>query len=234
MAVISIAIVEDDPACMEQLADYIQRFRAEKGISVRITQFQDGEDISEEYHPGFDIILMDIQMRFRDGMTAARMIREKDSSVIIIFITSLAGYAIQGYEVEALDYILKPLTYDMFFRKMERAMRHLKTDRDDYLVVNAGEEGSVRLKLSDICYIESRSHVMDFHTPERVYTSRGRLEDLEMSLTGKGFFRCNRGYLINLYTVDGVRKDCVLVAGDLLPISRRRKAELMQRLAEIL
>lgn len=234
MASVSIAIVEDDIACADRIVEYLKRFRLEKGHSVTTTRFADGEDITEDYKPEYDIILMDIQMRFRDGMTAARMIRERDPDVIIIFITSMAGYAIEGYEVGALDYILKPLSYDMFAGKMERAFRHLRKDKDESLVISAGEGGIVRVRYSDIRYIESRSHAMDFHVGGKVYTSRGRLEDLEASLEPRGFFRSNRGYLINLYQVEGVRKDCVIVDGNMLPVSRRRKNELMDRLAELL
>lgn len=113
MSVVRIALVEDDSRHVQKITAYLERYRTEKGLAMTVRVFPDGEDIAENYKPEYDLILLDIQMRFMDGMTAARRIREKDREVILIFLTSIAGYAIQGYEVEALDYILKPVSCDV-------------------------------------------------------------------------------------------------------------------------
>ena len=117
-----LAIVEDEKNFANNILGYLQRFQKETGYQIETVWFQDGCDIAEEYKSDFDIILMDIQMRFMDGMTAARKIREADKGVIIIFITNMAQYAIQGYEVDALDYVLKPIAYFAFSQKLSRAI----------------------------------------------------------------------------------------------------------------
>ena len=106
---IQIAIVEDEEIYVKQLTEYIRKYQTERGRSIKVTVFGDGEDITENYNGVFDIILMDIQMRFMDGMTAAEKIRQMDQKVIIMFITNMIQYAVRGYEVDAMDYVVKPV-----------------------------------------------------------------------------------------------------------------------------
>ena len=98
---IQIAVVEDEEIYVKQLTEYIRKYQTERGRSIKVTVFGDGEDITENYSGGFDIILMDIQMQFMDGMTAAEKIRQMDQKVIIMFITNMIQYAVRGYEVDA-------------------------------------------------------------------------------------------------------------------------------------
>ena len=106
---IHIAIVEDEKLYIDQLQEYISRYREEKRLSIKTTVFCDGEDIVEDYRGDYDIILFDIQMKFMDGMTAAEKIREIDQEVKILFITNMTQYAIRGYQVDAMDYVVKPV-----------------------------------------------------------------------------------------------------------------------------
>ena len=112
--VIRIALVEDDKVYMQQIREYLGRYEEDTGREFSVQMFPDGEDITEDYHAEYDIIFMDIQMQFMDGMTAAEKIREKDHGVVIIFLTSMVSYAVKGYEVEAFDYIVKPVSYEIF------------------------------------------------------------------------------------------------------------------------
>ena len=232
MSVVRIALVEDDSRHVQKITAYLERYHTEKGLAMTVRVFPDGEDIAENYKPEYDLILLDIQMRFMDGMTAARRIREKDREVILIFLTSMAGYAIQGYEVEALDYILKPVSYDMFARKLERAIASVQGKQTRSVVLYT-KDGAVKVDVSDIRYIESRSHQMIYHMADTEYEVRGRLDDLEKDLIPFGFFRSNRGYLVNLYHITALRDGCCVIGGKMLPVSRARKAALMEKIAEI-
>ena len=121
-----IAVVEDDSGCRRQILDYLERYTRETGEQFKVCAFEDGDSIIGSYRAQYDVILMDIQMAFVDGMTAAREIRELDDQVLIIFITSLASYAVKGYEVDALDYVLKPVSYFAFAKSMGRALERLR------------------------------------------------------------------------------------------------------------
>ena len=147
-AVIRIAIAEDDPRCFAQLERYIGDYGRETGRAFQVTHYGDGEDLVERYKPGFDLILMDVEMPFMDGMTAAGYIREKDPEVVIVFVTNLAQYAIQGYSVNALDYILKPVSYFSFSQRLGRALQYVKKKEDACITVavkgGGGEAGGQR------------------------------------------------------------------------------------------
>ena len=230
---IHIAIVEDEEKYRKQLREYIEQYCEKSGKQIQTSFFQDGEDIIENYTADFDLIFMDIQMRFMDGMTAAREIRKLDKKVILMFITSIATYAIEGYEVDALDYILKPLSYNMFEQKLNRALLRVDGQEEHYFLIQTSEE-TLRIKVTEIHYIESHSHIMAYHLPDRILESRGRLDDLEEQLSPYGFYRSNRGYLINLHYVTGVSDGCCIIVGNMLPVSRRKKAEFMEKLSQIL
>ena len=106
---IRIAVVEDEELYAEQLQNYISKYAEERKKQIKVTWFQDEEDIVSGYKGEYDIILLDIQMRFMDGMTAAEKIRELDSEVVLMFITNMIQYAVRGYEVDAMDYVVKPV-----------------------------------------------------------------------------------------------------------------------------
>lgn len=162
---IHIAIVEDEEKYRKQLREYIEQYCEKSGKQIQTSFFQDGEDIIENYTADFDLIFMDIQMRFMDGMTAAREIRKLDKKVILMFITSIATYAIEGYEVDALDYILKPLSYNMFEQKLNRALLRVDGQEEHYFLIQTSEE-TLRIKVTEIHYIESHSHIMAYHLPD--------------------------------------------------------------------
>ena len=119
---IQIAVVEDEDLYAGQLMEYLAKFQEEYGIGLRMTRFKDGDEITNNYTSQFDIILMDIEMKLMDGMTAAEEIRRLDQDVVIMFITNMTKYAIRGYQVDALDYVLKPVSYFDFSQKLLRAI----------------------------------------------------------------------------------------------------------------
>jgi len=227
---IRIAIVEDDNNYKEQLIDFLHKFKQERGETISIETFSDGDEIVENYHAQYDIILMDVQMQFMDGMSAAEEIRKMDSEVVIIFITNLAQYAIKGYAVDALDYILKPISYFQFSQRLTRAIERMKRREAQFITLRI-KGGIRRFQVSDIYYIESFGHQLIFYTKEGEFTSSGTMKDLEKELADFHFFRGNKGYLINLAHVEGMNENCAVVRGKDLLISRPRRKAFMEALA---
>ena len=176
---IRIAIVEDDELYIDQLRQYLKDFQAEIGEVFEVKIYRDGDGITSDYKAQYDLILMDIQMRFVDGMTAAEEIRKMDSEVIIIFITNMAQYAIRGYEVGALDYILKPVTYFAFTQKIGRAIARLKKKTKNPVVLQI-RGGVLRLDASDIYYVESQAHNLVYHTKDGIFTASGTMKQLSL------------------------------------------------------
>lgn len=228
---ISIAIVEDEDSCAKQMEEYLARYADESGEVFETVRFCDGDEILENYRAQYDIILMDVQMKFMDGMTAAEEIRKVDPEVVIIFITNMAQYAIRGYAVDALDYVLKPVSYFAFSQRLERAIGRMKRRARRYMTI-AIRGGARKLDISRILYVESQGHSLVFVTEGEEHTTTGTIREVEEKLESFGFFRCNKGCLVNLEHVDGVRDGCAIVGGHALPISRGRKNEFLAALTD--
>lgn len=227
---IRIAIAEDDPACAQQLCQFIETFGRESTQAFTTAVFSDGEKLVAEYNSQFDIILMDVEMPVMDGMTAAGYIRRMDPAVVIIFITNMAQYAIKGYEVDALDYVLKPVSYFSFTQRLNRAVSRIRARRKAYVTLPV-KGGAMRLEAGDLYYVESQGHQLLYHTRSGVYQVSGTIQQAEQDLEGMGFFRCNKGYLVNLEHVDGIQENCARVKGESLLISRGRRAPFLEALA---
>ena len=229
---IRVAIVEDDAVYAQQLSDYLRKYQSEYPDTFEITTFTDGDGIVSGYHFQFDIILMDIEMRFMDGMSAAEEIRQMDKDVVIIFITNMPQYAIRGYAVEALDYMLKPVSYFAFSQRLSRAISRMKKREQKSLIVSV-KGGTVKLAVSSIYYIESQGHNMIYHTASGDYISSGTMKDTEEAMRPLHFFRGSKWYLINLALVEGLEDGAArLKDGKLVSLSRGRKKEFMAALAQ--
>ena len=231
MDLIHVAIVEDEPLFVQQLKEYIGRYEKDRGRRIKITTFADGEDITDDYRGGYDIILMDIQMRFMDGMTAAEKIRTLDHEVIIMFITNMIQYAVRGYEVDAMDYVVKPVEYFAFSQKLDKAIGRMKKAVQTYISVPT-EDGLQKLAVSDIYYIESQGHNACYRTARGEFLSRITLKELEDSMGGYGFFRCGKGYLINMKHVDGISGNDCIICGERIPVGRTKKNECVEMLIQ--
>ena len=226
-----IAIVEDEAAVREQLAGYVQRYTRQYGIQFEVTMFTDGVEILEDYRPVYDIIFLDVEMQHLDGMETARRIRELDSDVLLIFITNMAQYAIKGYAVGALDYVLKPVPYFAFSQQLQKAVNQLAKRTRHYLAVPV-DGGMRRLDAATIYYIESEGHRVHFYTEDGDFSAPGALKALEEKLTGRLFARCNSGYLVNLAQVSGVQQNTVQVGPHELQISRPKRRAFLAALAD--
>uniref|UniRef100_UPI003FEE7C6E recombinase family protein n=2 Tax=Gemmiger formicilis TaxID=745368 RepID=UPI003FEE7C6E len=226
-----IAIVEDEAAVREQLAGYVQRYTRQYGTQFEVTMFTDGVEILEDYRPVYDIIFLDVEMLHLDGMETARRIRELDSDVLLIFITNMAQYAIKGYAVGALDYVLKPVPYFAFSQQLQKAVNQLAKRTRHYLAVPV-DGGMRRLDAATIYYIESEGHRVHFYTEDGDFSAPGALKALEEKLTGRLFARCNSGYLVNLAQVSGVQQNTVQVGPHELQISRPKRRAFLAALAD--
>ncbi len=228
---IRVAIIEDEAQQRRLLKDYLSRFEAESGNTCQVTLFESGVDFLENYHSDQDLLLIDIEMPVMDGLAVARDVRKMDDSVQIIFVTNMAQYAIHGYEVDALDYIVKPVDYYPFTVRMNRVARIVRENAGSSLLLPFEGERK-RIPVRDILYVEVRSHTLEFYTYQGKSVMTGTMKEVEQQLSRYHFARCNSCYLVNLRHVTGVRQDDVVVEGNLLKISRSRRREFMDRLAE--
>ena len=228
---IRIAMVEDEAAVREQLQGYIQRYTRQYGTAFAVTEFSDGVEILDAYRPVYDIVLLDVEMKHLDGMETARRIRELDRDVVLLFITNMAQYAIKGYAVGALDYVLKPVPYFAFSQQLQKAEEKLRRRARHYLAVPV-EGGLRRLDTAQIYYMESEGHRVHFYTEEGEFSAPGALKTFEEKLADLPFARCNSGYLVNLAQVKSVQQGLAQVGPYELQVSRPKRKSFLAALAD--
>ena len=226
---LKIAVVEDQTEVRESLCQFIRQYAGEQGLLAEVEPFADGAVIAEGYQPGYDIIFLDVEMPRLGGFGAAERIRAVDPDVVLVFVTNMAQYAIKGYEVDALDYVLKPVSYFAFSQRMQRALERMKHRTRKFISVPF-QGGMRKLDISQIRYIEVVNHSLIYHLDGETLEAKGVLSELEDALTAYHFFRCNKCYLVNLEHVNGVNENCADVDGDQIQVSRPKKKAFLDAL----
>lgn len=226
-----IAIVEDEAAFVAQLQEYLDKYQEENDIRFKVSVFEDGEDILKNYQPLYDIIMLDIEMPRLNGMQAAEQIREQDTDVTLMFITNMAAYAIRGYEVGALDFVMKPINYYTFSMKLTRVLKRTKQKAQQEILLTL-PDGVKKLNVQQIYYVEVQNRMLSYHTDEGVFEMRGTMQSVEQMFAPYAFAKCNHWYIVNLKHVSEVRKTTAIVAGHELEVSRRNRTTFLKALTE--
>lgn len=225
-----IAVVDDDERVRLLLKSYIERYSASCSEPLQASLFSFPELFLTNYRPEYDIVLMDIDMPGMDGMETARRLRELDERVVLLFVTNLAQYAIQGYEVAATDFLVKPVSYDTFAYKLSRAIKFVPESRRPSLLLRT-ENGTVTVEMDDVKYIEVQGHYVFYHTHKDIYRVRGSLKGTVEELNDPAFFVCDKGYIVNLAYIDAIGQNTVTVAEETINVSRARRKALLDALS---
>ena len=216
---LQIALCDDERPTREYLKEILTNWAKTRSAAIEILEYTSAEDfLCDENFP--DIALLDIQMGEMDGMELARQIRKNNESIEIIFVTGYPDYAAEGYEVAALNYLLKPVSEEKLWDVLDRAAYKLAKPANSLLVQTA--DARLKIPFGKILYIESFAHYVQINiaTGESVET-RANISDLADKL-GDGFFRCHRSYVASLRHVSRInRTDIVLDGGRTIPLSRR-------------
>lgn len=227
---IKVAVVDDEKQELERMISYLKRLQTELSEELAYVTFCSGEMLLEEYDYSFDLICLDIDMDGLDGIETAKRIRALDDQVLLMFITNMAQMAIRGYEVQALDFVLKPVQYYSLALKM-RNISNIINQRKSRNIVLSTPYGIQKISTSDLYYVEVSGHYLQYYTKNESFRQKASLKELEQKVEGLSFKRCNNCYLVNLKYVDGVEKDDLLIRGTRLKISRPRKKEFLRSLA---
>lgn len=178
---IHIAIVEDVKAEADLLQGCLEQYRQDNHIVFQLHFFPDADTFLQTDTHTFDIVFMDVDMPGRNGIEASRVLRETNKTIVLLFVTNLAQYAIAGYEVDALDYILKPINYYSFKLKIQKALEAVHHLHGVMLTIS-GEHGPQYVRSTDVLYIEVQNHSLIYHTQYSDLTATGTLKRVENQL----------------------------------------------------
>lgn len=226
---IRIAIVDDENEECLSLMQMIEQYLRVHQTTAEIQTFCDAAQFIKGYAGGFDIIFMDIQMPEMDGMQAATLLREIDHEVLLIFVTSMIQYAVQGYRVDAMDYIVKPVTSTLLEHSLMRALRKLESRTPKHITIRS-LSGLRNVNVNEIIFAEAVNHRVTLHLREDQFECMLTLNQLEHQLTGCGFFRCHAAFLVNMKKVERIEGNDIYMAGQLVPISKHRRKDFMKEL----
>lgn len=234
MRKLEIAIVEDNEQDVKKLVGVLTEYAARRPqYEFEIKAFSSGIAFLDSYR-GFDVVFMDIEMPTMDGMAVCRKLRELDKGVALIFVTNMSQYAIDGYSVNAFDFVVKPFTYQTFAMRFDRLMTSLSRYTEKKIKIKS-QGALLSLELSNVKYVEVFNYRLVYHTFDGEFEVLTQsLSEVEPLLLENGFFKISRSIVLNLKWVSKVT-DCEIdVDGDKLYIARRRKKDFLKALTEYL
>lgn len=212
-----IAICDDNPADIRYIRDIVCEWGENRSIEIHTFPSAEAFLFQYEEERGWDILLLDVEMGRMDGVTLAKELRRDNETVQIIFITGYSDYIADGYEVEALHYLLKPVKKDRLLHVLERAAEHLKKNERE-IVLKTPEE-IVLMPIREILFLEVRQNYVTVHGKREVTVKR-TLSEFEKELDDR-FFRMGRSFLVNLRVISRVtKKEVFLKDGSVLPLPR--------------
>lgn len=229
MRMMKIAVIEDDKKYANNISQFVRRYSSEHDIELESNWFSDGLTFISDYAPIYDIIFMDIDMPHLNGMETAKKLRALGDAAPLIFITNMAQFAVSGYEVDAIGFLVKPVEYFAFSLTLDKALNLVKRKLADYLhfVVR---DMAVKVYIRDIKYAEVAKHKIIYHTFHGDIEVPGTMTDTMEKLKDYDFALCNSCWLVNLHHVSKIKGDTVIVGGEELHISRGKKQEFVRKL----
>lgn len=229
-----IAYCEDEAAQAKLVRAMIGQWAESRGITAEVVLFGSAEEFlfKNEDYP-YDAVFLDIAMRQMNGVELAHAIRNKDKKIPIAFLTADKTFAIEGYEVRAIRYLLKPVSRDILSNLLDELLAEREGEAEDTVCITVEEKGAVRkLAESSICYIEVLGHYTQLHLNDNsAVRIKESLAAVVAALHRKELFvKCHRSFVVNLSYVEKIsRTECMLSDGTVLPVSRNSYQELNER-----
>ncbi len=229
-----IAICDDEAAQRQLLKKYLEEWASQNRVILETELFAGGESFlfAWEDNREYDLLILDIEMVRLSGMELAEEIRKKDEEIPILFVTGYEKYMLQGYEVSALHYLLKPVSREKLFEILDKL--RMKRKREDKIFFQM-EKGPISLQASKIWYIEAMAHQSILYTEDENYTLRSSIGEAVRQLAGrKEFVRCHRSYLVNVLHIAAITKpELILDDKRRLPLSRSAEKEVNRLFVEM-
>ncbi len=230
----NVALIEDEVKFRDSFYEIIGRYSREKNLPISLSHFFSAESFLSAYNHEYSLLFIDINLPGITGIECAKRLREKGDDVIIIFVTNFAKFAVNGYEVNAMDFILKPIIYQDFVLKLNRAVSVALNRTDEESIMVSDGTGFVRIKIRELMYIEVIKHYVYYHLIDRVVKVRGVFSEVEKSICRNNFLKCSKSYIVNADYITSVRGQSIFIGKDEIPISQSQRKVFMQRLVDII
>lgn len=226
-----IAIVDDEKNELQLLLNSVKLYTEKQSFPCQIVTFASGLELLRANRP-FDLLFLDIQMPELSGMEVAKKLRLDGIRSYIVFVTVLQEYVYDAFEVEASDYLLKPIDDGRFCRMMDRIFTGLQERKKSSLIISSRGNTCKSISLHDILYCEAVNHKISIYTKTGTHDCYFKIEELEHQLDGR-FFKCHRSYLVNLDYVWGYQDGLALLEnGRKIPVSRLRGQEFSLKMLQ--
>ena len=229
-----VAICEDENVILEFESSLVAQWAAGAGCPLKLDTYVSAEQFifeSEDKAP-YDLLIFDIQMKNMNGMELAKKLRARGSDAVIIFITGVPDFAIEGYEVGAVRYILKPVKEEVLKSLLDSVWAERQKKAEDYFVLGQGSDLE-KISFEKIIYIEARGHYVFMKGLDFEREWKAGFAETTAAFEGRGFFCLRRGLLVNLSHVSKItRTDCLLDDGEVLPVARGVYKELNEAFIE--
>lgn len=225
---LNIALCDDNPVELSQIAQILNKI---DNIDFKIYKYTNPHDCLQDIQSGmvFDCFLLDILMNEDNGIDIAKKIRETHLDTPLIFITATPEYALDGYEVNATRYYLKPLNEKHFTEDLIKILEIAHANTHDYMTIT-NTNGISRIYLKEIYYIESMLRTIIIHTQQENYTMIGKISDLENQLNDHNFIRVHKSFIVNLRYIHNIFKNTItLDNGEEILLSKHRSKEVHEK-----
>lgn len=224
-----IAICDDNPADVSVLRGYLEH--SSIAANIAISTFPNGNELVRNYNKKrcFDLIILDMIMDHMNGMEAARKIREIDASVSILIVTATVEYAIDGYQVNAVRYIVKPVEQNFFLKLVETLYNEFKKNESRFYSFPS-KAGTTVISMDDIYYFESDLRSIRVVCKQGDYTFTGRISRVEEETSDQDFIRIHKSFIVNMKHIHNIYKESItLDNGDTVPLSHHRHKQINQK-----
>ena len=223
-----IGICDSDTAVRVMLSDFVRRYKDETGLNVQVMSYDSGEKLLRHYSLEMDLIFLEIPFVKMNGIEIARRIREIDSQVGIVFLTTVMSYVFEAYEVRANNYFSKPLQYTRFLKEVEQVRERRGQNR---FFIETNDSGVFKIYTKSIMYIETEGRNTRIQTETGCVLSYKRMKQHEQVLFEPYFVRCHAGFIVNLLFFEKLEQaDIILMLGKRIPVSRSRKKEIVGKI----
>lgn len=216
----NIVICDDEKVQRELLSKIVSDFFESRNMPYTIREYASAEELlfHHEQNQDFDILLLDIQMKAMNGVQLAEKLRSQNNHAAIIFVTGDPDYVFDGYRVEAVNYLLKPVHESKVIDCLEKAMEKQIQEK---MIILSCEQGLVKIKQNDILHIQSDGHYLNLTTTHTTYRSKKRLKDMEQELTASQFYRVGKSDIVNLEFISRITsKEIILMNQTIIPIPK--------------